>query len=295
MNPTSAPDIYLLVGQSNMVGFTGDVEQDFEGGLDATDPRILQLNVTSNDQQFFQTADDFSSEINNVGEPSIVTAEHPLHRQNKTGRSIGPGLEFAKSALADTTANIVLVPAAYSASAFCADTGPLGAWNGLPTSNTLLGNTWMFNRAVMRTNVAIRETGGILRGILWHQGESDSADAGDTGCADLYANNLDIMIDQFRSVIDDDISGDHLDVPFVAGTLSRSGEFADQSEPRLIVDTVLKNIMQLDDMAGIVVNDDLIPANGFPCGQNNECIHFGGDAIREMGRRYYAVLSEITR
>ena len=296
VNPTSAPDIYLLIGQSNMVGFPGDVKQDFEGGPDATDPRILQLNVTSNDQQFFMVADDFSSESNNVGDPAIITAENPLHRQNKSGLSIGLGLDFAKSALNDTTANIVLVPAAYSSSAFCAGTGPLGAWNGLPTSDPLLGNTWMFDRAVMRANVAIRETGGILRGILWHQGESDSADAGFTGCAELYADNLDTMIDQLRLQINSDVAGDHLDVPFVAGTLSRGGEFADQSGPRLIVDTVLKNITQLDSMAGIVNNDDLIPENGFPCSVNNtECIHFGAEALREMGRRYYSVLSEVVR
>jgi len=292
VTPTTAPDIYLLAGQSNMIGFAGDVKQDFMGGHDASDERILQLNVTSNDQQYFQTIFDFTTIKNNVAEPAIVVAQDPLHRKNKSGQSIGLGLTFAKTALAETTANIVLVPAAYSASAFCEETGPEGQWNALPNDSQFLGNTLMFDRAVLRANAAILETGGILRGILWHQGESD---AGKIQCAELYEENLKLLIDQFRLQIIPDVTGDHLDVPFVAGTMSRGGSFSDFDENKTIIDNVHKNLSTITNLADVVNNDDLIPSNGFSCSTDGNCIHFGVDALREMGRRYFDVLNRLVR
>ena len=49
VNPVAAPDVYLLIGQSNMIGFSGDgTRQAFPGGPDEPVDRILQLNVTKN-------------------------------------------------------------------------------------------------------------------------------------------------------------------------------------------------------------------------------------------------------
>jgi len=80
IQPTDAPDVYLLVGQSNMVGFSGDgTKQASVGGPDEPNPRILQLNVRENDGfSIFRRAADFTSLSSNIADPAIVQAEDPL-------------------------------------------------------------------------------------------------------------------------------------------------------------------------------------------------------------------------
>ncbi len=310
VEPVDAPDVYLLIGQSNMVGFSGDgTRQPFPGGLDETDPRIRQLNVSKNDREtIFLTQADFQSPSSNVVAPNITTAEDPLHvpldPSNTSGKDleyIGLGLSFAKRALLDTSREIVLVPAAWSGSSFCVNEGgPNGQWNAQPVSDPELGNTWLFDRAVTRANMALAETGGILRGILWHQGESDSNER----CAESYEQNLEQLIYQLRLTINPDRRGADLrradsNVPFVAGTMSRgSDERGDLSSFPLskeLVDMAHRNLPGRVSFTGLSNHDDLTPANGYPCG-NTTCVHFGAAALREMGNRYYeALISAATR
>lgn len=302
--PVDAPDVYLLIGQSNMVGFSGDgTRQAFPGGADEPHPRIKQLNVSKNDREtLFLSASDFSSSILNVVDPTIVQAEDPLHvpldPNNTSGKDleyIGLGLSFAKRALADTSREIILVPGAWSGSAFCTNEfGPNGQWNAQSSSNPNLGNTWLFDRAVTRANLALEESGGILRGILWHQGESDSNDQ----CAPLYAENLKQLVRQLRLNIDADRRGDDLrradsNIPFVVGTMSRGaderGDLSQFVPSKQLIDDAHRNLPSQIDWVGLSIHDDLIPANGYPCG-NTTCVHFGPGALREMGNRYYEAL-----
>ncbi len=303
VEPVAAPDVYLLIGQSNMVGFSGDgTKQSFAGGLDEPNDRILQLNVSQNDQfNIFKNREDFTSRSKNVMDDLIVRAEDPLHvptdpfNNSKELSYIGMGLSFAKAALQDTTQNIVLVPAAWSASSFCNnENGPPGQWNAQETSNPVLGNTWLFDRAVTRTNIALEQSGGILRGILWHQGESDS----NSECGSIYLENLERMAQQLRLQIAPDLrTGDlrqpDANIPFVLGTMSRGIDERDDLSffwaEKQLVDNAHKLLPAKIAHAAVTINDDLIPANGFACG-NTSCIHFGPNALREMGRRYYAAL-----
>ena len=310
VEPVDAPDVYLLIGQSNMVGFSGDgTRQAYPGGLDETDPRIRQLNVSKNDRELiFLTQADFQSPTSNVVAPTITTAEDPLHipldPSNTSGKDleyIGLGLSFAKRALLDTSREIVLVPAAWSGSSFCInEDGPNGQWNAQPVSDPELGNTWLFDRAVTRANLALAETGGILRGILWHQGESDSNER----CAESYEQNLEQLVHQLRLTIDPDRRGEEFrqadsNVPFVAGTMSRGsderGDLSDFPLSKEVVDMAHRNLPGRIAFTGLSNHDDLTPANGYPCG-NTTCVHFGAAALREMGTRYYdALISAATR
>lgn len=303
VTPVDAPDVYLLIGQSNMVGFSGDgTRQAYAGGADEPHPRIKQLNVTANDRtNTFLTQADFKSSSSNVIDPNITVAEDPLHvplDPNNTGKDleyIGLGLSFAKQALQNTSREIVLVPAAWSGSSFCTNEGgPNGQWNALPVDDPELGNTWLFDRAVARANLALEQTGGILRGILWHQGESDANER----CAESYQQNLDTLIAELRTGIKADLRGDALrlsdsNIPFVAGTMSRgSDERGDLSEfppSKELIDTVHRSLSERVAHTALSIHDDLTPANGYPCG-NTTCVHFGADALREMGVRYYDAL-----
>lgn len=309
VQPTSAPDVYLLAGQSNMVGFSGDgTRQAFPGGADEPNERIKQLNVSKNNSnEVFLRAADFRSPAVNVVAPNIVTALDPLHipqdASNDSGKDdeyIGLGLSFAKRALPNTTADIVLVPAAWSGSAFCTnDEGPVGNWMPVPSRNPNLGNTLLFDRAVVRANTALEETGGVLRGILWHQGESDSNER----CAPLYADNLTTLVEEFRARLnpigDDALRRVDTVIPFVAGTMSRGVDEREDLSVLLpakqMIDDAHRNFVNTVGTTGLSTHDDLIPSNGYPCG-NTTCIHFGPGALREMGNRYYdAMLRALSR
>ena len=306
IKPTDAPDIYLLAGQSNMVGFSGDgTKQSQPGGPDEPNPRIFQLNVTKNDPWvIFTNESAFTETSSNVLETSIIVqAEDPLHitkndpanTSDKDLSYIGMGLSFAKKALQETSSTIVLVPAAWSGSSFCNnDFGPIGQWNALDTDNENLGNTWLFDRAVARANIAINETGGILRGILWHQGESDS----NSRCADVYLSNLEQLARQLRINIDADQRGSELrradaNIPFVLGTMSRGiDEREDLSVfplDKQTIDDAHRTLPSKIAHAAVTINDDITPQNGYPCG-NTTCIHYGAAALRIIGERYYDAL-----
>lgn len=306
VEPTDAPDVYLLIGQSNMVGFSGEGTREPDGA-DASDPRILQLNVTPNeatgDAAPFRSAAAYADRASNVAAPVLAVAQDPLHQPvptgfaddgtaaSKGGRYIGLGLSFARRAAGRTGANVVLVPAAWSGSSFCANPdGPPGQWNAGPVDDPALGNTWLFDRAVARTDAALAESGGVLRGILWHQGESDANET----CAASYAANLDRLVRGLRTRIAPDRRGAALrapdaNIPFVAGTLSRGvderGDLSTFGAPKARIDDALRALPSRVPHTGVSVHDDLVPAAGFACG-NESCIHFGARALREMGPRY---------
>lgn len=302
VQPTARPDIYLLVGQSNMVGSSeNNARRDGSGEPDEISPRIMQLNVTGNDNRF-NVAEAFTDpeQIYNNSQP-LTPALDPLHdgfesSGSKAGTRIGLGLSFAKAALPNTSADIYLVPAAWSDTGFCkrntAFVEGVG-WNATEKNNPALSGTLLHDRAIARTNAAILETGGILRGILWHQGEADSDEP---ACAATYQDNLIELIGSLRTNIDADARGSQAraadaSIPFIAGTMSMGEDLSQFSETKLMVDSVHRTLASFVQFADFVNADDLIPP-AFSCGAGS-CIHFGSEAYREMGKRYYDVLDSI--
>ena len=304
VEPTESDDVYLLIGQSNMVGFGGDGQKDASaGGADEANERILQFNVSPNGEfDVFLTPDDYTSVDQNFRAPRMTKAIDPLHvpvdefTLDKAEDYIGLGLSFAKQALPSTSRNIILVPAAWSGTSFCDTSIAPAHWNALPTDAANHGNTLMFDRALTRVNHALEFSGGVLRGILWHQGESDA----NIECAGRYGVNLQILAEQLRSQIIPDQRGTvarkpYSNLPFVVGTMSRGvddrGDFSEYSDEKNIVDQVHRTISSRVLHSAVSIHDDLIPENGYPCG-NTSCIHFGTLALREAGRRYYQALVE---
>lgn len=307
--PTSRPDIYLLIGQSNMVGFSEPNSKQADiGEPDAANDRVLQLNVTGNDGENFKTEAAFTNDANiAVPDPRFTRAVDPLHDgfdsliSGKAGTHIGLGLSFGKRAINDTTALVYLVPAAWADTGFCQRPrqlfpGLLG-WNDSQRSDSAFSGTLLHDRAIARTNLALAETGGILRGILWHQGEADSENE---VCANAYESNLRDMVASLRTNINQDnrgavARGPDSDVPFVLATMSKGvderGEFDVFIGGKITVDSVHRNVANIIPNSGFVDNDDLKPS-AYECGEGS-CIHFGARAYREMGVRYYDVLRQI--
>jgi len=189
-----------------------------------------------------------------------------------------------------TTQEVVLVPAAWSATGFCSNEhGNLG-WNSEPIIDPAFAGTQLFDRAMARLALAISESNGIFRGVLWHQGEGDS---NNEVCSLAYQDNLEKLIRTIRSeaMVDrrgSGARGANADIPFVVATMSRGdderGNFSVFSEFKQRVDQVHRGIGNRVPFAAFVNNDDLVPP-AYPCG-NSSCVHFGAAAYREMGRRY---------
>jgi len=305
---TSAPDVYLIVGQSNAVGFSEDnSKMALAGQPDEPFDNILQLNVTGNDGENFPAPENFTlaASLFNVGEPLTIAVD-PLHTgfnpaiNGKEGDRIGFGLTFAKQALLDTTVDIYLVPAAWSDTGFCSRSTnrfPGMGWNATEPTNPNLSGTLLHDRAIARANITLNETGGILRGILWHQGEADSENA---SCSSSYGVNLSNLADSLRTNIDEDLRGPaargvESDIPFIVGTMSKGADFRDNQLPfsatKRQVDAVHRNVASLIPNSGFVNADDLVPP-AYPCGEGS-CVHFGAAALREMGNRYYSELRDL--
>ena len=304
ISPLSAPDVYLLIGQSNMVGSSEEgARQITPGGADEQNSRIWQLNVTHNDVNLFARPADFVSVDRLAVEPRFVQAQDPLHEplrvssDEKGGTKVGSGMSFARAALSDTTQPIYLVPAAWGASGFCDVLDDELAWNAEASSNTALGGTGLLDRAIARLNLTLQNTDGVFRGILWHQGEADS---GRSACAESYAQNLALMVERIRAEASEDARGEsargrEAPIPFIVGTMSKGedsrGDFSRWSEAKEQVDAVHRQVADLIPYADWVNNDDLVPS-AYPCGSGS-CVHFGSLAIREMGQRYYQALERV--
>ena len=220
--------LYLLIGQSNMAGRGKIAKED-----QTAHPRVLKLDK----------------------QDRWVPAVDPLHF-DKPMAGVGPGLSFGKAlAEADAKVQIGLIPCAAGGS-------PITVWKK--------GAAWRqtrskpYDEALRR--VAIARERGVLKGILWHQGESDS----NPKDAPLYAERLDDLIARLRK----DLRVPR--VPFIAGGLS-DRLLATRKEAR-VVDEALRRLPER------VPHTAYVAAKGLRVGRDR--VHFSAPAARELGRRY---------
>jgi len=189
-----------------------------------------------------------------------VPAAHPLHFDKPQIAGVGVGIDFAKRMCReDPTVQIGLVPCAFG---------------GTPLSRWSKGGD-LYENAVARAQVAIKD--GTLRGVLWHQGESD---AGKPETAATYADRLAKMIGDLRA----DLKSPRL--PFVVGRLGefyvRSGRSADAET----VDAALRDLPQR------VENTGCASAEGLE--HKGDVVHFNADALGELGKRYAAEMIRLS-
>ena len=120
-------------------------------------------------------------------------AAHPLHNRNKSDR-FGLGLPFAKVYLkANPGVTVGLISV---------------AWGGVPIDKINKG-TPAYIDAMKKAEFAM--TQGEIKGVLWHQGESDTVNATK---ANTYKAKLHQLIEDVRSDLDDK------KLPFVVGNLA---------------------------------------------------------------------------
>jgi hypothetical protein len=221
--------LYLLIGQSNMAGRGVPAPQD-----KTAHPRVFVLNKQ------------------NAWAPAV----EPLHFDKPGMVGVGPGLAFGKAmAEMNPDATIGLVPCAVGGS-------PISVWKSFTFYNQT--GVYPYDDALKRCRIAMQR--GALKGILWHQGESDS-NAQD---GPLYQQRLTELIARLR------YATKVPNLPFVAGM--PAGAFvARKPESKLVMDAI-KAVAEADE------NVYWVSASGLKCKADR--VHFSADSARKLGQRY---------
>ncbi|MHC4995209.1 MAG: sialate O-acetylesterase [Planctomycetota bacterium] len=230
--------IYLLAGQSNMAG-RGVVETQDK----LAHPRVFALSKDG------------------AWRPAVA----PIH-YDKPVAGVGLGRSFA-IALAERDEDIAigLVPAACGGS-------PISAWR--PGGYHTQTKSHPYDDAIRRARRAMQD--GVLKGVLWHQGESDSKPE----LAGAYPGELAALIARFRK----DLNAP--DLPFVIGQL---GRFPGKpwTRDRQRVNAAHVSIADSSPSIGFVSSTGLTP--------KSDNVHFDSRSLREFGKRYANAYLKLTR
>lgn len=222
--------LYLLVGQSNMAG-RGRVDPEGYKG----DSRVLMLDKSN----------------------QWVPAADPLHFDKPAVVGVGPGLTFGQDLAghAPKKVRIGLIPCAVGGSS-------IEAWQKGGYDQAT--NTHPYDDALARARV-VRQT-GVIKGIIWHQGESDSSPQK----AAAYLPKLISLIAAFRRELGNE------QLPFVAGELG----YYQQAYQAIN--------QQLELLPRQVPHTAVVSAEGL--NHKGDGIHFDTESARELGRRYAAAM-----
>ncbi len=222
-------DLYLLIGQSNMAG---------RGTTDAASqpnsPKIWAINR----QNEWKIAAD------------------PLHQDKPTVVGVGPGLTFAQEILRKYPDQpIGLIPCAVGGSG-------IDDWQ----PGTKHEQTGIYAYDEMLARVKEAQKRGTIKGIIWHQGESDSS----PGKKDAYAAKL---ADFFKRLRRDTHTEN---VPLVVGTL---GDFYVAKNPEAaVINQIIADYAKGQKLVS------LASASGLT--HKGDDTHFDTPSARELGRRY---------
>jgi hypothetical protein len=220
--------VFLLLGQSNMAGYPKAQPEDR-----TEDPRVRVLGF------------DNCAATGRVTDQWDVAAP-PLHECWNDG--LGPGDYFAKTLLdiIPEGDSIGLVPCAIS---------------GERIEPFLKVGGARYDYIVRRARMA-QEAGGVIEGILFHQGESNSGDPS-------WPGKVNTLVTDLRA---DLALGD---VPFLAGELLYTGGTAGHNT-------------QVNRIPSLVSNSFVISADGLVVDPTDTQwnLHFSRDSVVDFGKRY---------
>ena len=220
-----AQDIYLVVGQSNAAG---------RGALPTNPQAMPGVKVLNDNGTFIDALPD-------------LNAYSTIRKTNLT-QGFNLAYTFGGDMHQSTGKEIRLVVNAR---------GGTSIVNWFPGVVDDIPNTSYFDEAISRVQQALTNyPDSELKGILWHQGESNRNRTN-------YMNDLSDLIGNFRSELGD--------VPFIAGQLSY------ERSDNATFNTNLTTISSFADMTSWVSAEGL---------GTSDLTHFTADAIQTLGTRY---------
>ncbi len=189
-------DIYLLIGQSNMAG---RIKPD--RNIDVfPEGRVFVLADSSKAWGKYKTSEEESKE---VFVPAGVRRLNEFSTIRKSAAQVGPGLFFARVIAEERPERIVCIVS--------------NARGGSSINQWKKGGLY-FNEAVRRTKEA--EKHGTLRGVIWHQGETDYNDK-------EYLPKLVQFVKDLREALNAP------NVPFIAGQITPKEEMINKQIAQL--------------------------------------------------------------
>lgn len=226
----SQPDknvhVYILMGQSNMAG-RGKITEEYKN---QQHPRVIMLDKGNN----------------------WIVAKHPVHFDKPRAAGVGPGLSFGMAmAEANPNVTIALVPSAVGGT-------PISRW--LPGALDPVTGAHPYDDAVLRIKEAMRK--GVIKGIIWHQGEGDASEKG----SKTYVDKLAALIERVRKEIGDP------KLPFVVGELARyrpNYQFINRELPNLTTKVPYTTIVSSEGLW-----------------HKGDGTHFDSPSASEFGRRF---------
>ena len=222
--------IFIMAGQSNMAG-RGIVEpQDT-----VPNSRILVLNKENN----------------------WVVAKEPFHQYQPKLTGLDSGMSFASELmkLVNDSVSIGLIPCAVGGSS-------VENW----LNDSLYNGVHLFSNFKVRAEIALKY--GQVKGILWHQGESDAS----PGKIQLYKHKIEKLFDRFRSILGND------SIPVIMGELG-SFYYPEERQARWdSINSIIRDVAKGSKYCTSVATDDLT--------SNEDRIHFNAASQRELGKRY---------
>jgi Carbohydrate esterase, sialic acid-specific acetylesterase len=221
--------VFILAGQSNMAG-RGMVEpQDT-----ISNKRILSINKNG----------------------QLIIAKEPLHFYEPNLAGLDCGYSFGKAMIKNIpdSISILLLPTAVGGSS-------ISQWLG----DSLFRNVKLFSNFLAK--VEIGKQHGIIKGILWHQGESDTNEKN----IPLYPERLSKLFTKFRLAIGND------NLPILLGEL---GSFSKNTEGFELINKAIHNYSARDANTAVITTADLK--------HKGDSLHFNAKAQRTMGKRFAA-------
>ena len=222
--------VFLLTGQSNMAG-RGFVEpQDT-----ISSKRILTIDKTG----------------------QWIYAKEPLHFYEPKMAGLDCGISFGRQLLEAVPNNvtIAILPCAVGGSS-------IEQWLNDETHRDvqLLSN--------FKNKVDIAKKQGTIKGILWHQGESDANEKRIPN----YVENLEKLTKQFRQIVGND------SLPIILGQLGRYAEPNKKRQQWRAINKIIRNYARKN------AYTDVISSKGL--NEKGDKVHFDGASQREMGKRF---------
>lgn len=240
-------DVYLMIGQSNMAG---------RGEMTEADKDIISGVYILDDRD------------------SIVPASAPLNiyssvRKKKEIQGVNPAMSFCKEVAEKTSRKILLVVNARGGTSIerwmkdYKGTVRYSAKVDGPEKDGMLIPS-LYEEAVRRTKIAMQY--GRLKGILWHQGESNS----EKDASKQYLSQLSAFVSDLRNDLDAP------DVPFVAGEIYEGYKNA-----------VYFN-KQIRKISRKIDNAYCVSSKG--CTSKSDQLHFSRDGQILLGERYAEII-----
>ncbi|MEI7730309.1 MAG: sialate O-acetylesterase [Verrucomicrobiota bacterium] len=229
--------LYLLIGQSNMAG-RGAVDEESK----KPHPRVEMLakNLT------WQPATD------------------PLHF-DKSVAGVGPGLAFGKQmAEANPRVRIGLIPCAVGGTS-------IKAW--VPGAEDKATKTHPYDDMLKRVREA--QKAGVLKGIIWHQGEADRH------ASAAYGQALSNLIAMLRQELNAP------EASFVAGELSSFGPKEETQKATKQFNEVVQGLAKKVKRYGCASAEGL--------NHKGDQLHYNTESARTFGKRYAEKMIELQK